>query len=59
MCKDAGEEERPIAENVAAFQVERIPVNGDGAVLVHIILGMSSGSDKLLLETRVRVGGGL
>jgi type II secretory pathway pseudopilin PulG len=52
--------ERPIAENVGAFQVERLaPGPNDRAVLVEITLQLAAASGETVdLTTRVRVGGG-
>jgi prepilin-type N-terminal cleavage/methylation domain-containing protein len=50
--------ERPLAENVSAFRVQRVP--GARAVLVAITLELTSpGGEIASLSTRVRVGGGL
>jgi type II secretory pathway pseudopilin PulG len=52
--------ERPIAENVSLFRVERLaPGPNDRAVLVDITLQVASASGETVdLTTRVRVGGG-
>jgi type II secretory pathway pseudopilin PulG len=52
--------ERPIAENVGAFQAERLaPGPNDRAVLVELTLQLTAASGETVdLTTRVRVGGG-
>jgi len=52
--------ERPIAENVSDFRVERLaPGPNDRAVLVEITLQLAAASGETVdLTTRVRVGGG-
>jgi len=50
--------ERPIAENVASFRVERIPQGAGRALLVDITLGLAGEYAKVELHTRVRVGAG-
>jgi type II secretory pathway pseudopilin PulG len=52
--------ERPIAENVSLFRVERLaPGANDRAVLVDITLQLATSSGETVdLTTRVRVGGG-
>jgi hypothetical protein len=52
--------ERPIAENVSAFQAERLaPGPNDRAVLVELTLQLAAASGETVdLTTRVRVGGG-
>jgi type II secretory pathway pseudopilin PulG len=52
--------ERPIAENVSDFRVERLaPGPNDRAVLVDITLQLATASGETVdLNTRVRVGGG-
>ena len=51
--------ERPIAQNVSRFRVERVP--GARAVLVDITLEVTdpASGEAMSLHTRVRVGGGL
>jgi hypothetical protein len=52
--------ERPIAENVSLFRVERLaPSPNDRAVLVDITLQLAAASGETVdLQTRVRAGGG-
>ena len=50
--------ESPLAEGVTRFRVERVPLSGERAELVDIVLEIKGGEGEVVsLHTRVRVGG--
>jgi prepilin-type N-terminal cleavage/methylation domain-containing protein len=53
-------QENPVADNVSSFQVKRFPQGGGRAVLVEIILEITSSDGELVVfNTSVGVGSGL